>query len=208
MVVGRECTIGAGTVLHPHVTLYDHSWIGQDCIVHGGAVLGSDGFSFHPTADGVVKVPQVGRVVVHDGVEIGANTTVDRAFLRETVLGQGTKLDNLVQIGHNSKIGRSNLFAAQVGLSGSVTTGDGVVLAGKVGVGDHAQLEDGVIAGAGAGLLGRVKTGTWWGFPASEIRLAKRMAMAARQLPALLKTVRALERRLAALEEGNPEADG
>ncbi len=199
-VVGVGCHLGAGTTLYPHAVLYPHTWVGAGCTVHAGAVLGADGFSFHPTPEGPVKVPQVGRLVVHDGVEIGANSTVDRAFLRDTTLGAGTALDNLVHIGHNCQIGRQNLYAAQAGVSGSVITGDGVVLGGQAGIADHAELADGVQLAAKSAVHGRVETGTWFGIPAVEIGLGKRMVVGLRQLPDLLRQVRRLEARLAALE--------
>lgn len=148
-VIGREVTIGNRTVLYPRVTVYDRSVIGRSVIVHSGVVIGSDGFGYASDGRTQIKIPHIGRVVIEDDVEIGANTTVDRATLGETRIGAGTKIDNLVQIAHNVIIGRGVLIVAQVGISGSVTIGDGAVLAGQVGVADHVSI------GAGATVLAR-----------------------------------------------------
>jgi UDP-3-O-[3-hydroxymyristoyl] glucosamine N-acyltransferase len=148
-VVGRRAGIGEETVIHPRVVIYDGSVIGRRVIVHGGAIIGSDGFGYADDGPRRVKIPHVGRVVIEDDVEIGANTTIDRATLGETRIGAGTKIDNLVQIGHNVRIGRDVIIVAQTGISGSVTIGDGAVLAGQVGVVDHVAI------GAGAQVLAR-----------------------------------------------------
>jgi UDP-3-O-[3-hydroxymyristoyl] glucosamine N-acyltransferase len=139
-VVGRRVLIGEATVLYPRVVLYDGTDIGQRVIVHAGSVLGSDGFGYAADQGQHVKIPHIGKVVVENGVEIGANTTVDRATLGETRIGAGTKVDNLVQIGHNVTIGRAVIIVAQVGIAGSVTIGDGAILAGQVGVKDHVRI--------------------------------------------------------------------
>ncbi len=196
VVIGQGCSIGEGTVLHPHCTVYDNSWIGGDCVVHAGSVIGSDGFSYHPTPDGPVKVPQVGRVVIHDGVELGALNAVDRAFLTETTIGSGTGTDNMVHVGHNCSVGRFNLFAAQTVLGGSATTGDGVVTGGQVAISDHAVAEDGVQVGGKAALTGYNKTGVYWGIPGVPIRKARRMTAALRRLPELTREFWALKRRV------------
>lgn len=182
--VGADCEIGADTVLFPNVVLYPGTVLGARCRVHAGAVLGADGFAYHATPEGPVKVPQVGRVRIGDDVEIGANTTVDRASLDETVLGNGTKLDNLVQIGHNVQLGRGVIIAAQSGLSGSVVLEDGVVLAGQAGVADHVRLGAGAVVGAQSGVTADVPAGqTVLGSPAMPVRLARRVFAAWRHLP-------------------------
>ncbi len=204
-VIGLGCTIGAGTRLHPHCVLYDHTWVGPDCTLHAGTVLGSDGFSYHPTPEGPVKVPQVGRVVIHEGVELGALNTVDRAFLTETTIGAHTGTDNMVHVGHNCSVGRMNLFAAQTVLGGSAVTGDGVVTGGQVAISDHAVAEDGVQVGGKGALTGYNKTGVYWGIPGVPIRKARRMTAALRRLPELTREFWALKRRVEA-ELG--ESDG
>lgn len=141
-VLGRQVTVGDGSVLYPRVVVYDRTAIGRGVIVHGGAVLGSDGFGFAGDQGGPIKIPHIGRVVIEDDVEIGANTTIDRATLGETRIGAGTKIDNLVQVGHNVRIGRAVMIAGQTGIGGSATIGDGAVLAGQVGVKDHVGIGD------------------------------------------------------------------
>jgi UDP-3-O-[3-hydroxymyristoyl] glucosamine N-acyltransferase len=148
-VIGRRVTIGDDSIIYPGVIIYDGTRIGCRVIVHAGAVIGSDGFGYAEEGLRRVKMPHIGIVVVDDDVEIGANTTIDRATLGETRIGAGTKIDNLVQIGHNVRIGRDVLIVAQTGVSGSVTIGDGAVLAGQVGVVDHVEI------GAGAQVLAR-----------------------------------------------------
>jgi UDP-3-O-[3-hydroxymyristoyl] glucosamine N-acyltransferase len=148
-VVGRRVMIGDETIIYPHVVVYDGTLIGRRVIIHAGAVIGSDGFGYAEDGPRRVKIPHVGMVVIDDDVEIGANTTIDRATIGETRIGAGTKIDNLVQIGHNVRVGRNVVIVAQTGISGSVTIGDGAVLAGQVGVADHVAI------GAGAQVLGR-----------------------------------------------------
>ena len=148
-VIGRGVVIGDGSIIYPRVVIYDGSRLGRHVIVHAGAVIGSDGFGYAEDGPRRVKMPHVGAVVIDDDVEIGANTTIDRATLGETRIGAGTKIDNLVQIGHNVRIGRDVLIVAQTGISGSVTIGDGAVLSGQVGVVDHVEI------GPGAQVLAR-----------------------------------------------------
>ena len=188
--VGAGCEVGEGTVLFPNVVLYPGTVIGRRCRVHAGAVLGADGFAYHPTAAGPLKVPQLGRVRVGDDVEIGANSTIDRAALDETVIGDGTKIDNLVQIGHNCRLGRGVVIAGQAGLSGSVTVGDGAVLAGQVGVADHARVGAGAVVGAQSGVTGRVPDGAVvLGTPALPAAEARRVYAVWRRLPELWRAV-------------------
>lgn len=158
--IGRDCAIGAGaSVLH--------ALIGDRVIIHPGARIGQDGFGYLPSPRGHQKIPQTRRVIIQDDVEIGANTTIDRGGVRDTVIGEGTKIDNLVQIGHNCTIGRHCLIVSQVGISGSVTLGDFVVLAGQVGIADHLTIGAGAVLGARAGVMSNVPAkARWAGFPA------------------------------------------
>jgi UDP-3-O-[3-hydroxymyristoyl] glucosamine N-acyltransferase len=162
--IGRDCSIGAGaTVLH--------ALVGNRVIIHTGARIGQDGFGFVPGAKSHSKVPQIGRVVIQDDVEIGANTCIDRGSIRDTIIGEGTKIDNLVQIAHNVVIGRHCLLAAHVGISGSSTLGDFVALGGRVGLAPHLTIGDGAQIAAGSGLMHDVPAGERWaGFPAQPAK--------------------------------------
>ncbi|MCB9793084.1 MAG: UDP-3-O-(3-hydroxymyristoyl)glucosamine N-acyltransferase [Alphaproteobacteria bacterium] len=187
VVIGERCRVGAGSVLFPRVVLYANTSVGARCRIHAGAVIGADGFSYHPTPQGPRKVPQVGRVVIEDEVEIGANTCVDRAFLRQTRIGRGSKLDNLVQVGHNVRLGPSSVIAAQAGLSGSVTAGPGVMIGGQAGVVEHVNLGAGAMVGAGSGVMRDVEDGeAVLGAPAMPRRRALRVWALLRKLPELL----------------------
>lgn len=194
-VVGASCVVGAGTRLHPHVTLYDGVTVGAGSEIHSGAVIGADGFGYVPTPTGIRKIPQVGGVTIGDGVEIGANSCVDRATLEATRVGDGTKVDDLVMVGHNSEIGRHGFICAQVGLAGSTRVGDGVILAGQVGVAGHLKIGNGVKVGAQSGISGDVPDGeTVSGSPHMDHRQWMRMIAELKNLP---ETAR-LARRLAA----------
>ncbi|MGE5188604.1 MAG: UDP-3-O-(3-hydroxymyristoyl)glucosamine N-acyltransferase, partial [Gemmatimonadota bacterium] len=174
--VGKECIVGDGAWLHPHVVLYDGTVLGARVEVHSGAVLGADGFGYAPTPAGIAKIPQVGRAVLEDDVEIGANTCIDRATLEETRVGAGTKIDDLVMIGHNSTVGRQGFLCGQVGLAGSTILGDGVILAGQVGVAGHLRIGSGVKAGAQTGIDGDIPDGaTVFGTPHLPRREALRV---------------------------------
>ena len=199
--IGPDVTIGEDSVLFPHVAVYGGCRVGRRVIVHAGVVIGADGFGFVPGAGGPVKIPQVGIVVVEDDVEIGANSTIDRATLGETVIGRGTKLDNLVHIGHNVEVGERCLMAAQGGVSGSSRIGNDVIMGGQVGLADHVHIGDSAMLAGGTSVMRDVPArqrvaGRW----ARPVTLAHRIWVAQSQLPELLRTVKALERRLAALE--------
>jgi UDP-3-O-[3-hydroxymyristoyl] glucosamine N-acyltransferase len=158
--IGRDCSIGPGASIM-------HALIGDKVIIHPGCRIGQDGFRYHSTPHEHTKVPQIGRVIIQDGVEIGAGTTIDRGGGGDTVIGEGTKIDNLVQIGHNVTIGRHCIIVAQCGLSGSVTLGDHVVLGGQVGIADHLEIGEGAMIGAKSGVVSNVPPGQkWLGFPA------------------------------------------
>ncbi|MGO4816990.1 UDP-3-O-(3-hydroxymyristoyl)glucosamine N-acyltransferase [Flavobacterium sp. W22_SRS_FP1] len=167
-----ECTIGKNTVLWSGTVVRERCHIGNDCIIHPNATIGADGFGFRPCPErGLVKIPQIGNVIIGNNVEIGANSCVDRGKFSSTVLGDGCKIDNLVQIGHNSKLGRFCIMAGHSGLAGSVTLGDGVIIGGSASIKDHATLGSGVIVGAGSGVTCDVPAGkTVLGYPAVEAR--------------------------------------
>lgn len=182
VVVMAGCEIGPRSVLYPRVVLYPSTVIGADCVLHAGCVLGADGFGLHPSAEGLVRVPHRGRVVIEDHVEIGANATVDRAFLGETRIGTGTKIDNLVHVGHNSRLGKGVVIAAQAGLSGSVTVGDHAVMGGQVGVVEHTHIGAGARIGAQSGVTRDVEDGAAvLGTPADAAMKMKRMYARLRQ---------------------------
>jgi len=203
VVIGANCRVGAGSVLHPHVVLYAGTILGEHVIVHAGTVLGADGFSYHPGPEGLLKVPQVGRVEVGDCVEIGANSCIDRAFLEATRIDRGAKIDNLVQIGHNSHVGAHAVLAAQTGLSGSVNVGSGALLGGQVGVADHVSVGAGAQVGAKSGVSRNLEAATTYlgKVPAQRAEAFRRVVGAMRKLPELWTRLRRLESRVEELEK-------
>lgn len=222
-VVGAGARVGARSVLHPHVVLYDGVELGEDCelhsgvhvrercrlgsrvVVQNGAVIGADGFGFARDAEGRYhKFPQVGIVVVEDDVEIGALTAIDRAALGETRIGRGTKLDNLVQVGHSVTIGEDSVLAGQVGVAGSTRIGRRVTLAGQVGVAGHLEIGDGVVATAQTGIPGSLEPGAVVsGSPAIENRAWLKSSAVFAKLPELLRRLRELERKVSPSREGS-----
>lgn len=193
--VGRLCRIGAAAYLHPHVTVCDEVTIGARSIVHPGARVGVDGFGYTQRDGRHIKVPQVGRCVIGSDVEIGANTTIDRGSIGTTVIGDGCKIDNLVHIGHNVRLGEHCVIIAQVGVSGSTRIGRHVTLAGQAGINGHIRIGDGATVAAQAGVFGDVEAGTTVsGYPARPHREALRAQAALFRLPDLTKRLRALER--------------
>ncbi len=183
-VICEDVEIGAQTRFYPRVTVYDSCRIGQRCIIHSGVVIGADGFGFQLLGDKQQKIPQVGIVRIHDDVEIGANSTIDRATLGETVIGSGTKIDNLVQIGHNCVIGEHSILCAQVGLAGSTTVGDYVYLAGQVGAAGHITIGSRSMVGAQSGIAGSLpESGRYFGTPAVDANQKKRQIVAEKHLP-------------------------
>src|SRR5262249_1061793 len=189
--------------LHSGATVREHVIIGKRCILQNNAVVGADGFGFAKDDDGQwYKIPQVGRVIVEDDVEIGAGTTIDRAALGETVIRSFTKLDNLVQVGHGTVIGRNSLICAQVGLAGTTTIGDNVILAGQVGTAGHLTVGDGVTAIAQTGIPHSVEPGkTISGSPFVDHKTWLKASAIYARLPELVRTVRELETRLLKLEQ-------
>ncbi len=204
VVVGEGAVVGDDGLLHAHVAVRERVTIGHRVVVQNHAVIGSDGFGFAPQkAGGFVKVPQVGTVIVGDDVEIGALTAIDRPPVGATIIGPGTKIDNLVQVGHGVEVGRETLLAAQVGIAGSTTIGDRVVLAGQVGVAGHVTIGDRVRATAQTGIPNSVDAGAFLsGYPAIDNREWLKASAVFRRLPELRKAVADLARRLDALEAG------
>ena len=193
--VGRNVVIGDGTILYPGVRIYDGCHIGARCIIHSGAVIGADGFGFAPTPDGYHKIPQIGIVVIDDDVEIGANTTVDRATMGATHVGRGTKLDNLIQVAHNAEIGTSTVIAAQTGIAGSTKIGSRCMIGGQVGFAGHSKVGDDVQIGAQSGIPGNVADGSRiMGYPAVPARDFMRQSAYIKRLGELFDRVTDLER--------------
>ncbi len=198
VVVGRDCRIGDGAVLHPHVVLYDKTEVGERAILHAGVVLGGDGFGYATTAGFEhVKVPQVGRTVIGADVEIGALSAVDRAALEATRIGDGTKIDNLVQVGHNVEIGRRCILSGQAGIAGSARLGDRVVVAGQSGVAGHLEVGSGTQIAAKSALLQTVEGGRKvGGIPAFDLGKWRRAITVFPRLGELFRRLRAVEKRL------------
>jgi UDP-3-O-[3-hydroxymyristoyl] glucosamine N-acyltransferase len=200
-VIGAGCIIGDGCTLHPHVALYADTVLGNGVVLHAGAVIGADGFGYRFDGKRFRHLPHTGRAVLGDDVEIGANATVDRAMVGDTVIGEGTKIDNLVMIAHNCRIGRHNVFASQVGLAGSVQSGDFCRFAGQVGVADHVKIGNRCSLGAKAGLNDDVPDGqSYHGYPAGPEREQIRVHLAARRLPEMRAQFKEMQVRVAELE--------
>jgi UDP-3-O-[3-hydroxymyristoyl] glucosamine N-acyltransferase len=196
-VVGPGCVLGADVVMYPNAVLYERTKLGDRVTVHAGAVLGADGFGYRFQGGKHVKVPQLGSVEVGDDVEIGANATIDRGTFQATRVGTGTKIDNLVMIAHNCRIGEHNLIVSQVGIAGSSTTGSYVVMAGQVGVADHVDIGDRVQIGASSKVPSDIAAGeVVLGTPALPVREAKRILVSMPKVPDLLKDVREIKKRL------------
>jgi UDP-3-O-[3-hydroxymyristoyl] glucosamine N-acyltransferase len=196
VVVGRNAAVGEDCLLYPRVVLYEGVRVGSRVILHAGCVIGSDGFGFAPSPDGHRKIPQVGTVEIGDDVEIGANTTIDRAALGVTRIGKGTKLDNLIQVGHNVVIGSDTVIAAQTGISGSCRVGSRVMMGGQVGLAGHIEVGDGIMLGAKAGVadsLCAAESKAWSGAPAMPHGTWLRMAALLPRIPELFRRVRRLE---------------
>jgi UDP-3-O-[3-hydroxymyristoyl] glucosamine N-acyltransferase len=213
--VGPGCRIGDDVVLRPNVVLYNDVIVGNRVTIDSSSVIGSHGYGFRLRSGRHERIPHFGTVRIEDDVEIGACTTVDRAMIGETIIGQGTKLDNLVMIAHNCELGKHNLMAGQVGLAGSVTTGNYVVCAGQAGIADHAHLGTGCIVGSQAGVTKEVPPGeTYLGSPAIPVADVRRFFSVRQKLPDALRTIRTLaeeieqlKRHVATLAGRNAEAE-
>ena len=193
--VGAGSKIGDDTNIFPNVTIYPRTEIGCRVRIHSGTVIGADGFGYVPNEGGHLKVPQIGNVIIGDDVELGANVTVDRGALGPTIIGKGSKIDNLVQIGHNVVLGEHCIIISQVGIAGSTKLGDGVTLGGQVGVGGHLKLGSRVTVVAQSGVMHDIPDGErWMGAPAQPDRQTKRQLLAVQQLPELIRRVKKLEK--------------
>jgi UDP-3-O-[3-hydroxymyristoyl] glucosamine N-acyltransferase len=222
-VVAAGARVGARTVLYPGVFLGAEAVVGEDCILYSnvtvrekcvlrdrvilqpGVVIGGDGFGFAPDKGVYEKIPQVGNVILEEDVEIGANTCVDRAALGSTRIGKGTKLDNLIQIGHNVVIGENSIIVSQTGISGSTHVGNHVVMGGQVGLAGHLKIGDQVTLATRTGVMEDIpEKGVYWGSPSSPMAVEMKNVAAYRQLPDLVKRVRRMEKALEKLTGGNP----
>lgn len=202
VVLGEGVRVGSRCVLYPRVTVYPGAQIGNRVVLHAGVVIGSDGFGYVFAEGRQHKFPQLGKVIIEDDVEIGSNSTVDRGSLGTTIIGEGTKIDNLCQIAHNVKIGRHCVIAAQTGISGSVEIGDRVVMGGQVGIADHVRIEDDVmIGGRGAAFPGKIirKGSAVWGNPVRPLAEYKRLNAHLSRLPSLAQKVKELSEKIASL---------
>ncbi len=203
--VGAECELGEGVNLFPNVVLYARTEVGARVRIHSGTVVGSDGFGYVQEAGVHLKVPQIGNVIIREDVEIGANVTIDRGALGPTIIGRGTKIDNLVQIAHNVTIGEHCLIVSQAGIAGSTKLGSYVILAGQAGIAGHLKLGNRVTVAAQSGVMHNIPDGEKWLWsPAQPERQAKRQMIALQQLPELLRRVSELEKKL---EGVNPKAE-
>lgn len=196
--VGDNVKIGDNTILYSGVKVYYNCVVGKDCILHAGVVVGSDGFGFEPNAQGVnQKLPQIGNVIIEDDVEIGANTTVDRAMMGSTIIRRNAKIDNLVQVAHNVEVGESTFLCAQVGIAGSSKVGKHCILAGQVGVAGHLEIADNCVFGAQSGIPSSVrKSGMYQGSPVIDAMNWRRSVVGFKQLPEMMKRLQALEKQL------------
>jgi UDP-3-O-[3-hydroxymyristoyl] glucosamine N-acyltransferase len=202
--IGDSTKIGDNCILYPGVTVYHECIIGNSCIIHAGSVIGSDGFGFAPQSENVyMKIPQLGNVILEDLVEIGSNTTIDRATMGSTIIRRGVKLDNLIQIGHNVEVGENTVMAAQTGISGSTKVGKNCMFGGQVGLSGHIKIANGVKIGAQAGIAGDVKdeNATIIGTPAIEFRQFLKSSVIFKKLPEMKVKVDTLEKELESLKK-------
>ncbi len=205
--VGADCQLGEEVHLFPNVTVYPGTEIGNRVRIHSGTVIGSDGFGYVQDAGSHRKVPQIGSVIIRDDVEIGANVAIDRGALGPTVIGKGSKIDNLVQIAHNVTIGEHCLLVSQTGIAGSTKLGNYVILGGQVGLAGHLKIGNRASVAAQSGVMHSIPDGEkWFGCPAQPDRQTKRQIIALQQLPELIRRVHELEKKLG-LEEGQPTAE-
>jgi UDP-3-O-[3-hydroxymyristoyl] glucosamine N-acyltransferase len=204
-VIGERCKLGKGCVIHPNAVLYADVTLGDHVEIHSGTVVGGDGFKYHMVDGRHIKVPHTGGVEIGDDVEIGSNCTIDRATFEVTRIGEGTKVDNLVMIGHNNQIGRHNILCGQVGIAGSCKTGDYVVMAGQAGIKDHTEIGDKVMIGAQAGVHRNVPGGqNLLGSPAIPIREQRRIFQMIARLPEMHRQLRELATQMAIMTAHGP----
>jgi len=200
--IAAGCNIGSETVIFPNVVLYRDSVIGEHCVIHSGTIIGAFGFGYKSSSEGHKISAQIGNVVIGNNVEIGANTTIDRATYGSTRISEGTKIDNFVMIAHNCKIGKHNLLCAHTGIAGSATTGDFVVMAGRVGVKDHVDIGDRAVIGAMAGILGDVEPDVRIvGIPATPEKEQMRIQIALQRLPEMQKEFKRLQKEVETLKK-------
>jgi UDP-3-O-[3-hydroxymyristoyl] glucosamine N-acyltransferase len=204
----ENCIIGSNVRIYPNAVLYENTKVGDDSIVHAGSVLGAFGFGYKSSSSGHELSAQLGNVEVGVKVELGANTTIDRGTFDSTVVGDGTKMDNLVMVGHNCEIGKHNLLCSQVGIAGSCTTGDFVVMAGQVGIGDHLNIGDRSILMAKSGVMHDIPTDkTYLGIPAVPVREQMQIFAVTAKLPEMRKSVKRLTKRIDAIENANAASE-
>ena len=196
--IGDNVRVGDNTIIYSGVKIYYNCIIGKDCILHAGSVIGADGFGFEPDANKVnQKLPQIGNVIIEDDVEIGANTTIDRAMMGSTIVRKNAKLDNLVQIGHNVEVGESDFLCAQVGIAGSTKIGAHSILAGQVGVAGHIELPDNCVFGAQSGVSGNIrKSGMYQGSPAIDAMNWRRSVVGFKNLPDIMNKLSEIEKKI------------
>jgi UDP-3-O-[3-hydroxymyristoyl] glucosamine N-acyltransferase len=206
--IGANCQLGEEVHLFPNATLYAETEVGHRVRIHSGSVIGADGFGYVNDAGVHRKVPQIGKVILGDDVEIGANVTIDRGALGPTIIGNGTKIDNLVQIGHNVVVGEHCLIVSQAGVAGSAKLGNYVIIAGQVGIAGHLKIGDRASVAAQSGVMHDIPAGQKWLWsPAQPDRQAKRQMLALMELPELLRRFNALEKKLGLNDEPTPAAD-
>lgn len=204
--IGKNAIIGKNCRIYPYAVIYDDVVIGDNVIIHSGAIIGADGFGYKFRNNAHIKVPQIGNVIIGDNVEIGANTCIDRGALGSTVIGSGSKIDNLVQIGHNNKVGKNVIMCGLTGVSGSCTIEDYAILAGSSGIADHVTIGQGAVVMARSGVAGDVAPGTQvFGSPAKEKRVAYKEQVAIAKLPELLKKIKLLEEKVEKLEKNTSD---
>ncbi|MDL2224092.1 UDP-3-O-(3-hydroxymyristoyl)glucosamine N-acyltransferase [Bacteroidales bacterium OttesenSCG-928-M06] len=199
--IGDNVEIGDNTIIYPGVNVYENCQVGKNCIIHAGVVIGSDGFGFAKEGDIYKKIPQLGNVVIEDDVEIGANTTIDRAVMGSTIIKKGVKLDNLIQVAHNVEIGENTAMAAQVGISGSTKIGQNCILGGQAGLGGHIKIGDNVSIGAQAGIISNIESGrSIIGSPAIDVKNFFRSSVIFPKLPDLYRQLGQLQKEIESLK--------
>ena len=200
--IGDHVTVGDNCVFYPHATVYENCTIGKNCILHAGSVVGADGFGFAPEGETYKKIPQLGNVIIEDDVEIGANTTIDRAVMDSTIIRRGVKLDNLVQIAHNVEVGENTVMAAQVGIAGSVKVGKHCMFGGQVGLAGHIHVADHVVFGAQAGVISDVKEATTLlGAPPINAKNFMRSSAIFNRLPDIYRSLGQMQREIEQLKK-------